>query len=173
MAFPFSVGFAPFQELLDWVAEAPPARARDTHALRFRLLKPQNNTFTHDPHYSGLLFFRPEGVSPSFVGRRPGLDGFGNLLATEGACRSILDPDTAVPPAELVRVFVAFRQQQSGPAQVIASLSFRDVDMLQMPIQTTGEVEFNHVEMTTSGLNMDHPEGWTLMLRRTTVLLSS
>jgi hypothetical protein len=170
MPFPFSVGDFTMQSVLDWAAEPPPARARDTHAVRFRL---QKRTGTHlNPQYSGLMFFRPEGVSASFVGRRPGLDGFGGLLVTDHACQALLDPTTAVQPAELVKVFLAFRQQQTGPAQIIATLTFMDGDLLQLPIQTTGEVvEFSHVEMSGSSIFMDPPQGWDMILERTTALL--
>jgi hypothetical protein len=174
MAFPFSVGVAFFQEFLDWAAQQPPpAQVRDTHALRFHLQKrrqPPHNL--HTPQFSGLLFFRPPRVSTSFVGRRPGLEGFGSLLARKEVCQSLVDPTTAVPPAELVRVFIVFRQRQSGPAEVVANLKFMEANLTGMPTETTGGEDFNHIEMTNSGLSMDPPPGgWDLGLARTTVLL--
>ena len=173
MAFPFSVGNATVQSTLDWAAEPPPAQARDTHAVRFRLIK-QPEGLSRNPEYSGLMFFRPQGTSGGPVGSTPGLNGFGSLLVNVGVCQSLLDPTTAVQPAELVRVFVGFRRQQSGPAHVFATLTLMDGDRVQMPTQTFSTVEFNHVEMSgggEGGIRMDPPQGWDLLLARTTVLL--
>jgi hypothetical protein len=172
MAFPFQVGDVIVQRTLDWVAQPPPAQGRDMHAVRFRLQKGQDTQ--RNPQFSGLLFFRPPGTGQGPVGVRPGLDGFGSLLVTESVCQSLLDPNTAVPPAELVRVFLAFRQQQSGPANIVATLTFMDGDLVQLPTKTFGTVEFSHVEMSGVGdgvIEMDPPAGWSLLLGRTTVLL--
>jgi len=173
MAFPFSVGESTVQSTLDWVAQPPPAQGRDMHAVRFRLQKGQDAQ--RNPQFSGLLFFRPPGTGQGPVGVRPGLDGFGSLLVTQSVCRSLLDPNTAVPPARLVRVFLAFRQQQSGPANIVATLTFMDGDLVQLPTQTFNTVEFSHVEMAFEGgdgqINMDPPAGWSLLLGKTTVLL--
>jgi len=178
MAFPFQVGQGIIQDALDWVAQPPPRLAGDTHALRFRLHNIPD--MERNPQYSGLLFFRPEGVGTSFVGRRPGLDGFGSLLVTDHSCQALLGPTSTVQPAELVRVFLAFRQEQSGPAEVFATLTFMDGDLLQLPTQTTGSVpEFSNVVLPRveegfrpSHIDMDPPQGWRLLLQKTTVLLS-
>jgi hypothetical protein len=150
MPFPFSVGHPNMQRLLDWVAPppppAPPAQGRDTHALRFRLLR-LGQEEVRNPQFSGLMFFRPQQLGAGPVGSTPGLDGFGSLLVTKSVCESLLDPNTAVPAAELVRVFIGFRKQQAGRAQVFATLTFMDGDREQMPIQTFGTVEFDRVEM--------------------------
>jgi hypothetical protein len=178
MPFPFSVGDPIFQPLLDWVAQPPPTQVRDTHALRFRLLRLGAGGETRNPQFSGLMFFRPQQLGAGPVGSTPGLDGFGSLLVTESVCESLLDPNTAVPPAELVKVFIGFRRQQSGPALVFATLTFMDGDRLQMPTQTFSTVEFDRVEMvgdssSTGSILMDNPEGWGLLLERTTVLLKN
>lgn len=112
------------------------------------------------------------------MGSTPGLDGFGSLLVTESVCESLLDPNTAVPAAELVKVFIGFRRQQSGPARVFATLTFMDGDRFQMPTQTFGTVEFDRVEMVadsafTGSILMDNPQGWGLLRERTTVLLEN
>src|SRR5215208_5592576 len=107
MAFPFSVGEGLVQSTLDWVAQPPPSQARDTHVVRFRLCRtgsPGTNA------YSGYLFYRPPGVGTSFVGRSPGLDGFGDLLATEDVCQNIVAKTPFGQVPELVRVFLAFRE---------------------------------------------------------------
>jgi hypothetical protein len=176
MAFPFSVGNGSAQSLLDWVAEPPPAQARDTHALRFRLFNDEEGEGQGNQQYTGLLFYRPPGVGTSLVGRRPGLDGWGSLLVTEGICRKLLDNPPAFPKVELVRVFVAFVPREPGPAQVIATLQLWDGDLNQMPIQQVGDaVEFSHIEMSGSGFGitmlMDPPQGWSLLLTKTAVLL--
>ena len=169
MPFPFSVGEAITQSRLDWVAQPPPAQGRDTHAARLRLSRLSGTL--RNPEYSGLLFFRPQGTGGGPVGLRPGLEGFGSLLVTEGVCQTLLDPNTAVPPAELVKVLLAFRQQQSGPANIVATLTFMNGDLLQLPTQTTRVVEFSQVEMRGGTILMDPPEGWQLVLGQTTVLL--
>ena len=175
MAFPFSVGEVLVQGTLDWVAETPPARARDTHAVRFRLCRSGTGASPDTNAYSGYMFYRPPGVGTSFVARRPGLDGFGDLLATQDVCQNIVanTPFGQVP--ELVKVFLAFREQPSGTAEVIATLTFMDGDMERMPTHNVGEVvEFSHVEMSGVGdgiIHMDPPDGWALLLRRATVLL--
>ena len=94
MPFPFDVGNKIFQEaLLDWVAQPPPAQVRDTHALRFRLLRLGAGGETRNPQFTGLMFFRPQQLGAGPVGSTPGLDGFGSLLVTEGVCESLLDPN--------------------------------------------------------------------------------
>jgi len=170
MAFPFFVGDPLVQSTLDWAAQPPPAQVRDTHAVRFRLIKETQR----NPQYSGFLFFRPQQLGAGPVGSTPGLDGFGSLLVTEGICQTLLDPTTAVQPAELVRVFVGFRRQQSGPALVFATLTFMDGDPFQIPTQTFGTEEFSHVKISGvhgGAILMDPPQGWQLNLERTTVLL--
>jgi len=182
MPFPFSVGNPQFQPLLDWVAPppppAPPAQGRDTHALRFRLQRSDVAEEIRNPQFSGLMFFRPQQLGAGPVGSTPGLDGFGSLLVTKSVCQSVLDPNTAVPPAGLVKVFIGFRRQQSGPALVFATLTFMSGDRLQMPTQTFSTVEFNRVEMQAmsnirGSILMDNHQGWVLVLETTTVLLKS
>ena len=181
MAFPFSVGDQSLQGLLDWVAEPPPAQGRDTHALRFRLFK-EGTGATLDTRdysdYSGLMFYRPQGVGMSLVGRRPGLDGVGGLLATQDVCQNIVANSPPGQRPELVKVFLAFRQRQSGPAEVIATLTFMDGNLWQMPADTVGDaVEFSNIVLGGSGgladisIHMDPPDGWGLLLQRATVLL--
>jgi len=173
MAFPFDVGNQIVATTLHWVAQTPqPGEGRDTRAVRFTLAK--NQDAERNPQFSGLLFFRPQGIGGGGVSSLPGLDGFGSLLVTKGVCRSILDPNTAVPPAELVRPFISFRRQQTGPALVFATLTFMHSNSDQMPTQTTGTEEFSHVEMVSLGdgiIAMDRPQGWDLTMKRTTVLL--
>jgi hypothetical protein len=171
MAFPFFVGDPLVQSMLDWAAQPPPAQVRDTHAVRFRLVKEPAPEVTRNPQFIGFMFFRPQGLSGGPVGSTPGLDGFGSLLVTASVCRSLLDPNTAVPPADLVKVFIGFRQRQSGPAHVFATLTFMDGDRLHMPTQTFSTVEFTTVEMINGAIVMDRPSGWALTLQKTTVLL--
>ena len=184
MPFPFSVGNPEFQRLLDWVAPpsppALPAQGRDTHALRFRLLGLAGEEISN-PEFSGLMFFRPRGTEHGLVESTPGLDGFGSLLVTESVCRTLLDPNTAVPApaAELVKVIIGFRREQSGPAHVFATLTFMDGDRMQMPIQTVDFVEFlDGVEIVADSafrgsILMDDPQRWRLLLESTTVLLKN
>jgi hypothetical protein len=58
----FATGNAILQDQLDWITQpppqppAPPRLPRDTHALRFILRQ------TGVANYTGLMFFRPQGV---------------------------------------------------------------------------------------------------------------
>jgi hypothetical protein len=172
MAFPFSVGEPVIQGTLDWVAHPPPAEGRNTHAVGFGLSNPDT---VNSLEYSGLMFFRPQGVGTGPVFGRPGLEGFGSLLVREGVCKTLLDPNTAVPAADLVKVFIGFRQQQSGPANLVSRLTFMNRDPLtSLPLQTASTLEIASTKMqgggTAGNIFMD---SWFLNMRKTTVLLSS
>jgi hypothetical protein len=173
MAFPFSVGEPVIQGTLDWVAQPPPAEGRDTHAVGFDLSNPDT---VNSLEYSGLMFFRPEGVGVGPLFSRPGLEGFGSLLVRERVCQTLLDPNTAVPAADLVRVFIGFRQQQSGPADLVGRLTFMDRDPItSLPsLRTASTLEIASTNMhrggTAGNIFMD---SWFLNMRKTTVLLSS
>jgi hypothetical protein len=68
MAFPFSVGEPVIQGTLDWVTHPPPAEGRDTHAVGFDLSNPDT---VNSLEYSGLMFFRPQGVGVGPLFGRP------------------------------------------------------------------------------------------------------
>ena len=173
MAFPFSVGEPIIQGTLDWVTQPPPAEGRDTHAVGFDLTNPDT---VNSLEYSGLMFFRPPGVGVGPLFSRPGLQGFGSLLVRERVCKTLLDPDTAVPAADLVRVFIGFRQQQSGPADLVGRLTFMNRDPLtSLPsLKTASTLEIASTKMqgagTAGNIFMD---SWFLNMRKTTVLLSN
>jgi hypothetical protein len=84
------------KDLLDWVDQLPLEQARDTHALHFDL-KESSEPQQSDPEqprpsmqYQGLMFYLPGALTSQNVNVLLGLEGFGNLVATDKVCERVL-----------------------------------------------------------------------------------
>jgi hypothetical protein len=174
MPFPFAVGNPTMQDLLDWVAQPPPAQARDAHALHFFLRKNRSGVGMV-ARYSGLMFFRPQGAGEGGgVASLPGLNGTGALVANSFVCQ---DLSAAAPgPASNAKVNIMFRPRASAPPLVFATINFFDRLLPDHPDTGTEAVEAANVRIDESlgliGLITIDAQ-WQLHLQKTTVLLRS
>jgi hypothetical protein len=168
----FGIGNPELQNLLEWVDQTPPAQARDTHALFFRLdkLAPPSVGVDFRFGYEGLMFFRPIQLGLGPVGSTLGLNGFGHLHALQPVPKPI-PPDGR--GAMWVRVFLGFRPRAGGgPAHAFATLQFLKRVNDQSPAGQI--VEFSQVNHLGETIKMDVPpsedDGWRLILDKATVL---